>query len=68
MKFYTDPDFFFNLWRNEVMKDNENRKNDNKKKKKVVFFFILSIGDVSQNLPVEAKLDIVQILAIKFTY
>lgn len=35
MKFYTDPEFFFNLWRNEMMKDNDFRRLENKKRKKV---------------------------------
>ena len=40
MKFYTDPDFFFNLWRNEMMKDNEEKlKNKKKKKVKIIVQF-----------------------------
>ena len=35
MKFYTDPQFFFNLWRNEVMKENENGRKAEKRRKKV---------------------------------
>jgi hypothetical protein len=31
MKFYTDPDFFFNLWRKEMMKDNDG---ENKRRRK----------------------------------
>jgi len=34
MKFYTDPDFFFRLWRQEIMKENEARKLENKKRRK----------------------------------
>lgn len=37
MKFYTDPEFFFNIWCNELMKDNETRlekgKTDKKRRK-----------------------------------
>ena len=33
MKFYTDPDFFFNIWCNELFKDNETRKIEKKRRK-----------------------------------
>lgn len=33
MKFYTDPEFFFNIWCNELMKDNETRKTEKKRRK-----------------------------------
>ncbi|CAF0833620.1 unnamed protein product [Brachionus calyciflorus] len=33
MKFYTDPEFFFNIWCNELIKDNEARKKEKKKRK-----------------------------------
>ena len=33
MKFYTDPEFFFNIWCNELIKDNETRKNEKKRRK-----------------------------------
>lgn len=36
MKFYTDPEFFFNIWCNELIKDNEARKKE-KKRRKVKF-------------------------------
>ena len=32
MKFYTDPEFFFNIWCNELFKDNET-KNQKKRRK-----------------------------------
>jgi len=37
MKFYTDPDYFFNLWRLEMLKDTEKMMHDRGKK---VFFKI----------------------------
>jgi hypothetical protein len=40
MKFYTDPEFFFNIWCNELMKDNETRKIE-KKKRRVSFLFLI---------------------------
>ncbi|RNA02909.1 wiskott-Aldrich syndrome family member 3-like [Brachionus plicatilis] len=33
MKFYTDPEFFFNIWCNELIKDNEVRKKEKKRRK-----------------------------------
>jgi hypothetical protein len=33
MKFYTDPEFFFNIWCNELIKDNETRKIEKKRRK-----------------------------------
>ncbi len=33
MKFYTDPEFFFNIWCNELIKDNETRKVEKKRRK-----------------------------------
>ena len=33
MKFYTDPEFFFNIWCNELMRDNETRKIEKKRRK-----------------------------------
>lgn len=33
MKFYTDPGFFFNIWCNELFKDNETRKIEKKRRK-----------------------------------
>jgi len=32
MKFYTDPDYFFNLWRLEMLKDTEKMMHDRGKK------------------------------------
>ena len=44
MKFYTDPEFFFNIWCNELIKDNETRKIEKKQRKKVMktFFLIMN--------------------------
>lgn len=33
LKFYTDPEFFFNIWCNELIKDNEARKIEKKRRK-----------------------------------
>lgn len=33
LKFYTDPEFFFNIWCNELIKDNETRKIEKKRRK-----------------------------------
>lgn len=42
LKFYTDPDFFFNIWCNELIKDNETRKKE-KKNRRVIIIKILTI-------------------------
>lgn len=44
MKFYTDPGFFFNIWCNELIKDNETRKMEKKKRK--VWFFLSIFNDL----------------------
>jgi hypothetical protein len=40
MKFYTDPEFFFNIWCNELIKDNETRKIEKKQRKKVMKYLL----------------------------
>ena len=39
LKFYTDPDYFFHLWRQEMLKDTERIINDKGRKVTVALFF-----------------------------
>lgn len=52
MKFYTDPDYFFQLWRQEMLKDTERMMHDKGKKvrrdDKLLFVVTLSMGMDSQ--------------------
>ena len=38
LKFYTDPDYFFDLWRQEMLKDTERILNDKGRKVQSLFF------------------------------
>ena len=47
MKFYTDPEFFFNIWCNELMKDNETRKIEKKRRRvRIINLFIYSVQTI----------------------
>lgn len=41
LKFYTDPSYFFNLWREEMKQETERLKHD--KKQKVTFIIYLTL-------------------------
>lgn len=39
LKFYTDPNYFFDLWRQEMLKDTERMMHDRGKKVSIYLFF-----------------------------
>ena len=41
LKFYTDPDYFFDLWRQEMLKDTERILNDKGRKVTPLLLFLL---------------------------
>jgi hypothetical protein len=43
LKFYTDPDYFFDLWRQEMLKDTERILNDKGRKVTLLLFLLLSL-------------------------
>ena len=54
LKFYTDPDYFFDLWRQEMLKDTERMLKDKGRKVSCSFlvflsFFIVIISPTSLN-------------------
>lgn len=42
LKFYTDPNYFFDLWRQEMLKDTERMMHDRGKKVSIYLFSFLS--------------------------
>jgi len=40
MQFYTDPDFFFNLWYKEIMRETEAKKERKLKRRRVSLFLL----------------------------
>ena len=43
LKFYTDPDYFFDLWRQEMLKDTERMLNDKGRKVEIYAFILIRL-------------------------